>query len=241
MTAWPAFQTVIDDGWVQRFAGGYTGRANSVYPLYPGVDALDAKIERAESRYRSQGLKPSFKLTAAACPANLDARLEARGYQHTKPTSVQVAALTISTQPPAPHSETQLLVENRLTGDWLTVAGLLRDMSDHDLELMAHILRLLVVPAAYVRLLADDEPIAVGLGVLDDGWVGLFDIATAEAWRGRGHGRFICQQILNWGQSQGAHHAYLQVMLQNTPALRLYESLGFTEAYQYWYWEQPQL
>jgi len=36
MTAWPSFQTIIDDGWVQRFAGGYSGRANSVYPLYPG-------------------------------------------------------------------------------------------------------------------------------------------------------------------------------------------------------------
>ena len=43
------------------------------------------------------------------------------------------------------------------------------------------------------------------------------------------------QALLAWGQRHGAYTAYLQVMCNNEPALRLYEKLGFQEKYQYWY------
>ena len=36
-------------------------------------------------------------------------------------------------------------------------------------------------------------------------------------------------------KSFGAQGAYLQVMLNNPPALALYQRLGFAEAYRYWY------
>jgi ribosomal protein S18 acetylase RimI-like enzyme len=43
------------------------------------------------------------------------------------------------------------------------------------------------------------------------------------------------KNLLIWGREAGAHTAYLQVMLNNAPALQLYEKAGFQEAYQYWY------
>ena len=41
--------------------------------------------------------------------------------------------------------------------------------------------------------------------------------------------------LLHWGAEAGATSAYLQVRAQNTPALRLYESMGFKTAYGYHY------
>jgi ribosomal protein S18 acetylase RimI-like enzyme len=239
MTAWPALQTIVEDGWVQRFAGGYSGRANSVYPLYPGLDDLDTKIDRVEARYQAQGIQPAFKLTEAAQPPALDSALARRGYQRMKAASVQVADLgmrdPLDTVERQPTGEAAFIIETAITADWLAAVGALRGMSEADLKLMAQILRLLVVPCCAVRLVQGGGPVAVGLGVLDDGWIGLFDIATAESQRRRGYGRAICQQIMDSGRAQGAAQAYLQVVPENAPAIRLYESLGYREAYRYWY------
>jgi ribosomal protein S18 acetylase RimI-like enzyme len=65
--------------------------------------------------------------------------------------------------------------------------------------------------------------------------VGLFDIVTAAPFRRRGLGTQLILHLLQWGKTNGARRAYLQVMCNNDPALRLYTGLGFREIYQYWY------
>jgi ribosomal protein S18 acetylase RimI-like enzyme len=47
------------------------------------------------------------------------------------------------------------------------------------------------------------------------------------------------QGLLHRAQEHGAAHAYLQVVQSNAPARRLYEKLGFSEAYPYWYRALP--
>jgi ribosomal protein S18 acetylase RimI-like enzyme len=71
--------------------------------------------------------------------------------------------------------------------------------------------------------------------VLERSAVGLYDLAVAPAHRGGGRGRALVQALLHWATEAGATSAYLQVRAQNTPALRLYESMGFTTAYGYHY------
>ena len=51
----------------------------------------------------------------------------------------------------------------------------------------------------------------------------------ADAARRRGHARRLCSTLLSWGLDHGASHAYAQVLIDNGPARRLFESMGFTE------------
>ena len=85
----------------------------------------------------------------------------------------------------------------------------------------------------------NEQPVACGLGVLEREWVGLFDIVTRPDARRRGHGTRVMRFILDWARQHRASHAYLQVMRENQPAIRLYEKLGFHEAYGYWYRAAP--
>ena len=67
----------------------------------------------------------------------------------------------------------------------------------------------------------------------------MFDIVTHLQARRQGYGTQLVLSILAWARQRGAHTAYLQVMLHNAPALRLYSKLGFGEIYQYWYRVKP--
>jgi hypothetical protein len=97
--AWPSLQTLLYDGWVLRFADGYTKRANSVNPLYYSGTDVAQKIETCEKLYRGQGLKVVFKMTPVSQPEGLDSFLAAQGYQVDSPTSVQLLDLSAWNQP----------------------------------------------------------------------------------------------------------------------------------------------
>lgn len=91
----------------------------------------------------------------------------------------------------------------------------------------------------FASLTVSGQWIGCGLGVLQDGFVGIFDLVIARDHRRQGYGDRLMQALLGWGKTNGAHTAYLQVMLDNAPALRLYDRLGFREQYQYWYRVKP--
>ena len=77
-------------------------------------------------------------------------------------------------------------------------------------------------------------------GMLGASWGrGFFDIVTDVSSRNQGLGKRLMNSLLTWGKQNHAHHAYLQVMLNNPPALHLYSQLGFKEIYQYWYRVKP--
>jgi len=57
--------------------------------------------------------------------------------------------------------------------------------------------------------------------------------------RGRGLASALCRQLLRLAMADGARVAYLQVEASNAPARRVYERLGFADAYAYHYRSPP--
>jgi ribosomal protein S18 acetylase RimI-like enzyme len=236
LNAWPSLNILFYDGWVLRFAGGYTKRANSASALCHGELPLEAKVAYCEQKYRQQGLQPIFRLTPLIEP-ELDGRLASRGYEQIDITSVQGCALHPGLYPLS--TAVQILSGQDGLATWLQIFHRLnparRDIAAHEAILQRVISR--VCP----MVLRDEEVVvACGLGVAIGDYVGLFDIVTAEGQRRKGFGRELTRSLLAWGQEQGATQAYLQVMLSNKPARRLYEQMGFAEIYRYWYRITPE-
>jgi GNAT superfamily N-acetyltransferase len=235
LNAWPAHQTLLYDGWVLRFANGYTKRANSVNPLYPSTLDLEEKIAFCESLYREQKLDVVYKLTPASQPENLDEILQAKGYKRDSATSVQLLDLRSNIVSPA----SAVAVEESLSQHWLDAFCRMSAVEGQKRDALQRILLNIVPNRCFASLMVDQKVIAAGLGVLQAGYIGMFDIIVDANFRSHGYGQQIVESILYWGKQNGAQYSYLQVMLNNPPALRLYSKIGYTEKYQYWYRIRP--
>ena len=237
MNALPALQQVMLDGWVLRFGNGYTGRANSVYPLYPGTTGLEEKLTTCQQLYERRKIPLLFKMTAAAEPAGLEAFLEERGYAAFNHTSVQTRELT----PPATtitrlnDDESDVEWWDHPADAWLDTFFLLRETPGQHHATFQSLLSNVILPAHYVVIHREGSAVACGLAVAQGEYVGLFDLTTHVHHRRQGIGTRLVDILLNWGSERGARSAYLQVMLANENAVSLYEKLGFREAYRYWY------
>lgn len=229
LNAWPALETALYDGWVLRFSSGYTRRANSVNPLYPSLLEATEKLRHCQRLYRDRGLPTVFKVTPAA--GDLDAFLGEQGYAKEGETSVQLADVAT---PLIPAEEEVDLLE-KPTEAWIAAFCALNPGLRRHFLTMSGMLERLTVPACFLSLKQDGQTAALGMAVAERGYVGLFDIVTRQTLRNQGIGKDMVLHLLAWGKRQGAERAYLQVTLDNAPALHLYETLGFQEAYRYWY------
>ena len=79
------------------------------------------------------------------------------------------------------------------------------------------------------------EPAATGLGVVENGWAGVFSMLTLPEQRGAGAGRAVLGALARWAAARGAQRLYLQVERDNPAALALYAGAGFRERYGYHY------
>ena len=231
MNAWPAIQQVLYDGWVLRLSKGYTKRANSVNPLYPSTLDLAKKVVFCEKFYRDRSLNPVFRLTPFCSPPEIDQYLEHKGYQVLDRTSVMV--LDLDNLGLQTHREIEIL--NTDIDEWIDIFYRVSHASLVEHEIHKEILEAISIMPYPVAIISEDAYAACGLGVLEDEYVGLFDVVTEPEMRRRGFATHLVVEILSWAQEQGARYAYLQVTVQNTAARMLYEKIGFKEHYRYWY------
>ncbi len=231
--SWPALHTMLYDGWVLRFANGFTKRSNSVNPLYFSTLYLHEKIQYCERVYEKRGLETVFKMTPSPYPENLDEILECKGYLFDSETSVQVLKLEDLDIPP----RREAMLHMHLSQEWLSHFCRLTDIPGKHQATLKKVLYNITPKACFASLRekGENHVISCGLGVLQDKYFGLYNVVTDENLRNRGYGRQLVLNLLNRAKNKRVETVYLHVMVNNKPALKLYAGLGFKEVYRYWY------
>ena len=244
MNAHPAIKTEVYDGWLLRFANGYTNRANSVNMIYPSeLNPID-KIGYCEEVYTSQGLASVFKITPLTVDM-LDKPLEERGYKKITPTNLMIAPITEQYV-----VKGNVIVTDTFSNEWQQDYFRLNEISDEmkiktDKIILANIQN----KKLYASIIENGITVACGLCVIENrsdgtlnhsdgmlgGYAGLFDIVVDAKYRGKGLGYDLCVSLLNRAFDEGARNGYIQVVASNTPAIALYSKLGYVDCYQYWY------
>ena len=229
----PSEQRVFD-GWLVRFSPGKAKRARCVNALAPGRLALDDKLAQLQAFYCERGLPLFIRITPFSEPADLDARLDTLGWTTIDDTRVMVSpSLDALQAEPWPGG---LNLQEVDSSRFAEAVGSLR--GSPDAQRIAHARRLeqSPVPCRGVVLRDDrDALLACALTAIEDPMVGLHDVFTAPSARSQGLARRLCTHLLVQARAAGARVAYLQVEADNLPARRVYQRLGFNDAYAYHY------
>lgn len=233
--AWPAAAVHYDGTWVVRLTAGHPAkRLNSVNPLDPrDIHDLPERIVRAGRRFEAYGRPLTFRLSPLA-GAGLADYLEADGWTAFGESLVMQADL----ENEAVHGAMDQIPLKDM-GRFVTAS-----MKTHDTDPalragLSEIIGAIQPETGLFALEQDDEPLATAICVHEGDLAGLFEVATAEAERGKGYGRRLVLSALKWARLRGARRAWLQVEADNPAARRLYETLGFTELYRYHYRRRP--
>ena len=228
---WQPLSTSLYDGWVLRFAKGYTKRANSVQAIYPSTLDVHDKVLACERIYTSNQLNTIFKITPFVQPETLDQLLEEKGYVVLDRTIVQLRNLE-DLHIPEPMD---IHIDEQLTDEWLDHFCRLSEVREEFRGTLTQMLLNVRAHTGYIRLIVNGTVAACGLGVVERGMIGLYDIITDKRYRNRGLAEQMILHLLHWGKRHGAISSYLQVVQDNAPARRLYAKLGYIDAYSYWY------
>lgn len=242
MNAWPADEVAMLDGWRMRFSRGVTRRANSVWPNHTGsVLALRAKLDAVEAFYAAYNLPARYQICPAQLPTDLDQILAMRGYSEDASTQVQFAPLIdVLSRATTDRISLHWSISVRETFDdtWFATYQDAEKFDAAAATVRQAILRRIAPLTGFALLRIDNEPAALGLGVLDADHLGIFGMATRADFRRRGAATAILGALVRWAQARGGTQAYLQVMDSNPGAQQLYAGLGFKTLYRYHYREK---
>lgn len=233
LNAWPSHQIQLYDSWLLRFSYFYTHRTNCVEQIGISSIPIEEKLDFCEEAYRRWGTPSIFKITPLLCP-DFESRLVRRGYEVQHIT--EVMCLDYSSYgvhvPSVPVD-----LSHTITEKWISALFALKSTTSA--------IHRQIVPSMYAAIPKDTlaasicnsagQIVALGLGILDRSYIGIYAIHVHPHYRRRSYARSICETLLNEGKRLGMEGAYLQVVEGNTKAKALYTSLGFQNFYKYWF------
>jgi GNAT superfamily N-acetyltransferase len=230
--AWPPLVEEPLNDWRLRWAGGFTGRANSALAVgdagRPVPDALRAVCDFAHDR----GIQPMVQVIrdspnerAIVAEGWFPATRHHRGHEVvvlTKP-SFHVKARS-------PGGSFHVKVHDEPTPGWweLTLGP------GEDIPAARSVLTGGKVGYGVATL--DGVTAGVVRGALVDGWLHVGRLEVGPAFRRRGLASALMGALHTWGAEHGADQAALQVAEGNSGALALYAGLGYAPHHRYRYW-----
>jgi len=232
--AWPALKEVFYDGWLIRLANGETRRTNSVNIIGRGTRGLDEKIAHCERIYAAHDQPTYFRIRSVDDPV-LEDVLEQRGYRAEDDT--RTLYMDFDATPPEISPRAIEIVEGAPTAEWLAAHERFSGRAPTKCDTRRKLLDLVAVPIAFAAARdGNGRIVSVAYGALHDKLVSLQWVATDPARRREGLSRATLSDLLLWAERRGAQGACLQVVAANRPAVKLYESMGFSkELYSYHY------
>ena len=226
--AWPAEETADIDGWVWRYTGGGSLRANSVSALgFAGRD-VDAAIAEVEWRYRARRAPVIFQMSPERMPSDLDNRLAKCGYRMREPCTTLAKSIDPKLLPPD-----DVTIADSPSQEWLQIY--LAGISPDRRKIAPAILKRVPGPKAFAIARRNGEPVSTALGVLD-GTVVIAECVSTRADRRRtGSGSAVMRGIEAWGAKHGATIIGLQAVAANRAAQAMYAALGYQKVGEHHY------
>lgn len=220
---WPAVETVAVGDWLVRAADGFTGRANSALAIGdPDMPFADA-AEGLRAWYAERGLPARV---AVVLPSPEDDWFAALGWSPSQVTVVQTAEVRGVSGAP------DVVIEPSPTASWLARYTARGEVTDTGRRVLTG-----GGTVAFARI--GDDPVAIGRGVVADGWLGIAAVEVAPEHRRQGYARAVTRALMSWGTEHGAERAYVQVISGNAAARNLYADLGFRTHHRYRYRTAP--
>jgi ribosomal protein S18 acetylase RimI-like enzyme len=215
--AWPALRTAVIDGWLCRSSGGGSQRANSVSTIdFTGRDVV-ATIDDVEARYNAVGMPARFHTYDDTAPSGLTDALHLRGYAESDATLTMFKRLDPAAAP------AQIETRDDAWGEWYDAyMGAITPS-----RVNRAILSAIPKPSAFFGCWKDGRIISTALCVIGFGCAVVECVATRSDGREQGSARTVMAALLSRAAHQDADLIVLQVLAANTPAVRLYQSLGF--------------
>jgi ribosomal protein S18 acetylase RimI-like enzyme len=236
---WGHAESTWVDGWHLRAADGFTHRANSAWPIGPLERPLPDAVAAVRSWYTERGLRPLIQVIIGS---ELDAALADLGHGETRARSLRQSA-SVSDVLDTLLNVAPIGVKESFTDepgeDWLALyrTGGLPPVAKQVLGSGEGM--------QYATIYDSDSgtPLAIGRAALcappnssePAHWVAINAVETAPEARRRGLAKLVMDALLEWAEEHGATDVFLEVTPENTPAVALYEELGFTTHHEYHY------
>lgn len=235
---WRGLEVQLLGEWLLRAGGGFTGRANSALTLGdPGI-ALDQALDAVEHWYADRRLPARIQLTDHDAPLGLSAALDQRGWASSPTVHVMTAELGHVLRAATATTDLEVRLDDAPDEGWMAcyrtsrAAGAALPWAAREV-LTNH-------PACVFASVRDGErTVAIARAAVDDRWAGLFAVEVAPERRRHGLGALVSAAALRWAGQRGGRRTYLQVSTDNTPAVELYERLGYAVHHGYLYRQAP--